>query len=184
MFRRRNRHRECDVAIRTATPADLEAIARLHIASWNTAYRGLVPQDYLDGQKLAERVHLFAQRMASDESLFIVDERDGVVRGFCTCGPTRDPDLDPQSVWTIRNLHAAPEMKGRGVGAGLFDAAVAAARKAGAREMTLWVIVGNVPARAFYERKGMRADGPAIMREMTGGTVVVPELRYRLTLSS
>ena len=34
--------------MRLAMSADAAAIARLHVASWQTAYRGALPDDYLD----------------------------------------------------------------------------------------------------------------------------------------
>lgn len=37
-----------DVKIRLAQPGDEPSIAKVHIQSWQEAYKGLVPQDYLD----------------------------------------------------------------------------------------------------------------------------------------
>ena len=34
--------------IRTATPEDARAIAEVHVASWRAAYRGVLPDTYLD----------------------------------------------------------------------------------------------------------------------------------------
>ncbi|GGT26686.1 GNAT family N-acetyltransferase [Nonomuraea spiralis] len=41
--------------IRQATSADAGAIAEVHVRSWQAAYRGLVPQDHLDGMNAAAR---------------------------------------------------------------------------------------------------------------------------------
>ena len=37
------------VTIRPARPEDSEAIGRVHIAAWQAAYRGLMPDEFLDG---------------------------------------------------------------------------------------------------------------------------------------
>src|SRR5882724_2870865 len=38
---------EQDMQIREATMADVAAIARVHVESWRTTYKGLLPDDYL-----------------------------------------------------------------------------------------------------------------------------------------
>jgi len=35
--------------IHLATPDDALPLARLHVAAWRAAYRGLVPDEFLDG---------------------------------------------------------------------------------------------------------------------------------------
>ena len=42
--------------IRRARPEDAEAVARVHVAGWRHAYRGLLPDDYLDGLDWRDRV--------------------------------------------------------------------------------------------------------------------------------
>ena len=41
-------------SIRLATMADVEALAVLHVRAWQSAYRGLLPDDLLDGISLEE----------------------------------------------------------------------------------------------------------------------------------
>jgi hypothetical protein len=43
------------VKIRAAAPADTEAIGRVHVETWRSAYRGLVSDAYLAGLSPAER---------------------------------------------------------------------------------------------------------------------------------
>ncbi|MHB1536011.1 MAG: hypothetical protein ACYC1D_15655 [Acidimicrobiales bacterium] len=38
-----------------ALPGDEDAVAAVHVWSWQTAYRGLVPSEYLDSLNPAER---------------------------------------------------------------------------------------------------------------------------------
>jgi hypothetical protein len=38
--------------IRATTPQDAEAVERLRIAGWQTAYRGIIPDAYLDSLPL------------------------------------------------------------------------------------------------------------------------------------
>ncbi len=44
-----------DVIVRDATSADAPAIARIHIDSWRSTYRGIVPHEYLAELSYRER---------------------------------------------------------------------------------------------------------------------------------
>jgi len=41
--------------LRPAEPRDALEVARVHIGTWQAAYRGLVPDEYLDSLKIEER---------------------------------------------------------------------------------------------------------------------------------
>ena len=58
--------------IRDATPADIPAIARIHVDSWRTTYRGLMPDDLLAGLSYERRERQWAQAIT----------RSGEGRGF------------------------------------------------------------------------------------------------------
>lgn len=60
---------------------------------------------------------------------------------------------DPATLYIAR-LAAAPERRGRGVGAALLDAAVRRAAARGCRSLELHVAATNVRGRAFYAREG------------------------------
>jgi GNAT superfamily N-acetyltransferase len=170
------------IAHRVATRADAERIAMLHLASWRVAYRGLVPDLYLDSLTLEEQTGTWRPKLESRDTTVLLAEDDGTLAGFCAVGPSGDEDAD-SSVWLIANLHVAPERRGQGIGGPLFDAAVDIARDSGARTLTLWVIDGNWPARRFYEKKGMRPDGARRVRPHPPG-VDVTLLRYRCHMRS
>jgi GNAT superfamily N-acetyltransferase len=66
---------------------------------------------------------------------------------------TRPGSRDLVSMWV------SPAVRGRGVAAQLIDAVAGWARADGARELHLWVVVGNAGARAAYDRAGFVATG-------------------------
>jgi hypothetical protein len=74
--------------IRLAAEADAEAIARLHAASWRTAYRGALSDAYLDGPIEAERIEVWRQRFESpSENQFVAvaesrEQLDGFVCAY------------------------------------------------------------------------------------------------------
>ncbi len=168
---------------RRATPADAAAIAVLHTASWRSAYRGLLPDDFLESQGLAERTANWESMLADPEAIVLLAEDASRLLGFCACGPTRDHDGDPTQEWEIHNLHVDPDRRGSGIGGRLFDAAADLGRKRLARELTLWVVDQNAPARRFYERKGMQPDGASQLHQVGPGAAL-SEVRYRASFAT
>lgn len=78
--------------ISAATPSDAAAVAKVHIRSGQVGYRGLLPQQYLDSLHLEDRVTRYS--FGSADPLLpstLVSEEDGVIHGFVTTGPSRDP---------------------------------------------------------------------------------------------
>jgi hypothetical protein len=73
--------------VRKAGVGDAIAIAVVHVLSWQAAYEGLVPQDYLDGLDLARRRELWDTVLAEDawpRSGVLVAENEDRVTGSPT----------------------------------------------------------------------------------------------------
>jgi RimJ/RimL family protein N-acetyltransferase len=167
------------VQIRDAVEADAEAIARVHVASWQAAYRGMLPDGYLDGLEPGDRRPFWEERLAAPpaRSAVLVAEDGGSLVGFTTL--LSHPDLGPS--WALLpHLYLHPDAWGRGVGPALLDAVLDRARALGFAHVELWVLVDNVRARQVYEREGWVSDGTQKSEEVWG--VELPEVRYRLEL--
>lgn len=158
-----------------ATRDDARAIAALHTESWRSAYRGLVPDDYLAGPIVEDRRTFWETRMASaDDGRFVLKAiEDNDLVGFTCVVRDADPAWGP----LVDNLHVRPERRGRGIGAALLAAARRwSASAAPGRPMHLWVIEGNLAARRFYDREHGRVVERRDVR-LTAG-IVTPALRY------
>ena len=166
-----------DIACRPAGPADLNDIATIRIRSWQDAYRGTVPQDYLDSLDVAAEVARIETRPIEGHH---VAETNGKVVGWLSVGPYR-PDEDEQlpgpSCGEVRAFYVLPEFSGRGVGRALMTYALGELRRLGLSPVLLWVLVANKRARRFYERAGFHSDGMVVDFEVGGATL--PEMRYR-----
>jgi len=172
--------------VRPATPSDAAGIAAVHVASWQRAYSGLLPQDFLDGLSVEARTNtwhqVLSQPPAPGVASTLVAELDGRIIGFASVGPSRDDDAEPgtQELWGIY-LH--PDCWGAGHGHALHAHALAALRanaSSADTEATLWVLDGNKRACRFYERHGWRPDGAK--KTDWRGEVRLDEIRYRCTL--
>lgn len=169
--------------VRPASVEDARAIARIHVESWQAAYRGLIPDRVLDGLDVATRTRQWRQWLAEERVEVLVGETaDGEVVGFCTLVASRDRDDDPAAVLSIPTLYIAPDRWRRGWGRALLRRVIEGARRRGCSELTLWVLEGNVRARRFYERLGLVADGACREDASLTGTPLA-EVRYRIALS-
>ena len=166
--------------IREMTLADCERVSEIRIRGWQHAYRGLMPQPYLDGLSVtadAERRRTwFAEGNGSVVNL--VAELDGTVVGWAAHGPYRDGETRTGDA-ELYAIYVDPDAWSTGAGRALM----AVAEEALASEYTaalLWVLEDNPRARGFYERAGFRPDGAEEPFEVDG--VPVPEVRYVKTL--
>ena len=170
-----------DLLVRWAGPADAQAIAEIHVLAWQTAYRGLLPDELLDAMTAANRLPRWQQWLAEPAPRTRVAEQDGQVLGWLTTGPQRDRDLDPATVAEIYALYVHPAAWGHGCGSALMASVLADLAARGYAETNLWVLHNNARAIRFYEQQGFRADGAA--KSETGAYgAVFDEIRYRRAL--
>src|SRR5687767_5447805 len=81
------------VTVRPARLADAPAMGRVHVRAWQAAYRGQMPEAYLDGLRAEDRTAHWAGALRRDDlrGTILVAERDGEVIGFAVVGPAREP---------------------------------------------------------------------------------------------
>ena len=148
-----------EMRIRRATSDDAESLAKVHIDSWRSAYRGLVPHSYLDGLDYAKRGQYFRKALAARSEETYLAEQEGEILGFLTVGRCRDADVDREATGEIFGIYLAPQHWRKGLGSSLCRFAEETLRSRGFRRATLWVFEANDRARRFYEAMGFRADG-------------------------
>lgn len=141
------------LTIRPIGADDADLVASLHTASWRTAYRGILSDDYLDQHAAAERQRHWTQRLAAprDEETGRIACLDGRPVAFLYL----IADQDPARGTLIDNLHVAPHVRGAGLGHRLLaEAAQVVDARGWPPGLHLWVFEANAGARRFYERHG------------------------------
>ncbi len=149
------------MAVREATVDDVPAIARVHVDIWRATYRGIVPDDFLDGLTYEGRERQWTAAL----------------------GPERGGDPDYRGELYALYIDAAAQ--GRGLGRQLVRAVAGRLADEGMTSLLLWVLAEN-PARGFYERLGGRevrtqpiAIGGATLEEVAYGWLDTGVLRGR-----
>jgi GNAT superfamily N-acetyltransferase len=157
------------------------AVARVHVRSWQAAYRGLLPDDYLEQLHPEDRARAYdfaSLDPLKPRTIVAVDEE--LIHGFATTAPSRDPDLANHG--ELCALYVDPERCGRGIGQALVSASRAYLFELGFRHAFLWVLRGNVRAERFYQIDRWAADGAR--RTDTVWGVTVDEVRYQRGLEA
>jgi GNAT superfamily N-acetyltransferase len=166
--------------IRAARVADAAQIAVVHVRSWQGAYRGLMPQAYLDGLDPAQRFGRWERSLAevdAGRTGVLVADADGDLLGFASYSPSRDSDADPGRVGEIGAIYLLPGAWGKGIGRRLMEATLFCLATADFVQVTLWVLDSNVRGRRFYESGGWSADGGQKLDESRGFPIT--QVRYR-----
>jgi ribosomal protein S18 acetylase RimI-like enzyme len=166
------------VTIRPATAQDAPAIGRISVRVWQSAYRGQMPDEYLDGLRWEDRAGNWHRMLSQpgDRTSMLVIEQEHTIIGFASIGPADEPE----GAGELYIINIEPDSWGTGAGRALLNAAQHELVQLGYTEAILWVLPTNTRARKFYEATGWTADGSERTAEVMG--VVVPELRYRRRL--
>jgi ribosomal protein S18 acetylase RimI-like enzyme len=169
--------------IRAATVSDAPAIARVHVASWLSTYRGLLPDDFLESLSETNYTERWTRVITEGTSRVVVAEDGADLVGFASGGRERAGERGFEGeIYAIYVLDAAQR---RGYGRELVRAMVQGLRELGLGDMIIWVLRDNRPARDFYERLGglyIRAQpitiGSATLEEVSYGWRRLDDVRY------
>ncbi len=162
-----------NIVIRQATLDDAPGIARVHVASWQTTYAGLLPQAYIEARSYERRRALWQRNLGGQHRglIYIAAEEVDVI-GFAAAGPARDDIL--RCAGEVYALYLLAERQRQGIGRRLFDTVRVALQKKGYPTMMLWVLAEN-PACHFYESQGGR---PITARSEDFGGKTLKEIAY------
>ncbi|TRO61026.1 GNAT family N-acetyltransferase [Streptomyces sp. IB201691-2A2] len=161
--------------------ADCPRVAEIRVRGWQTAYKGMMPQAYLDGLDPAQDLGRLRARFeqAREGVVNLVAEWDGDIVGWACHGPYREGEVRTTDA-ELYAIYVDPDRLARGVGRALLRESTARCTAAGHGRMLLWVLQENASARRFYEQAGFAPDGVEEPFEVDG--VEVPELRYARVL--
>lgn len=148
-----------EAVIRPADVGDADQLGDAHVAAWQVAYRGLIPQEQLDRLDPAVQAdrHRSTLEAGDTDSQTLVAQIDDRVAGFTAFGRPREETPDRWGELRAINLH--PDFWRRGIGTRLFAAAVDGLIHLGYRYGYLWVLNGNDRAVCFYRGRGWPPDG-------------------------
>ncbi len=166
--------------VRPAVSADGPAIAAVKWRAFGSCYRGVLPDELLDGRVIVPPVAFWVGRASvppSERHVLLVLGRPGHVLGYCDAGPCRDPDVDQSVTGEVYELYLDPTALRSGGGRRLLDRAVGHMLATSSTDLRLWVLRANDAGRAFYQASGWAPDGATRIEDL--GLATFEEMRYR-----
>lgn len=150
--------------IRSATLADVNALAELHATCFAEAYTGVLSEQFLAANSVATFRDEWASYLSAGDAVstlrgskvFVAVDRDpesgvSALVGFARSAPAVDPDA-PREV-KLDSLYTRASTWGTGLGSRLLDGVL------GETPAYLWIVTANARAARFYEKHGFAFDG-------------------------
>ena len=157
--------------VRQARLADADALGHVHVRAWQEAYRGIMPDDFLDALDPAQRATMWRDRLRDPEVgvEVLVAIEGGALVGFAVIGPLRGGSAG--SVGELQAINLAPATWRRGIGSRLLAASQDRLAELGYDRGLLWVAENNERARRFYEQHGWTPTDERRSEEILGITL-------------
>ena len=158
------------------TIEDSDAIAAVHVRSWQSAYAHIFPASFLREMSIADRATRWKMVLNANESKTLVTRSEsGQIIAFANFGRCRDSEAATTQgeIWA---LYASPDVWDQGVGRELLKQALFQLKELGFTSVSLWILSKNQRGIRFYKAAGFtEIEGSAKTFEL-GGTLV-EELR-------
>ncbi|MDD4125466.1 MAG: GNAT family N-acetyltransferase [Eubacteriales bacterium] len=151
----------------------VDDVSRVYAESWKSAYKSIIPQDYLDKLDDCRWSGFIANELSN---LWVASDGERIV-GTSTYAPARDKKY---SGWgEIISIYLLPQHSRHGIGTKLLKASMDSLFLMKFNKIYLWVLEDNYPARDFYEKNGFyHNDHSGDTREITIGGKRLNEIRY------
>ncbi len=139
---------------------DAFTMGKIHSRSWQTAYKGIVPDEIVAAFTADKQAERFARAIAARREeyyLFTVDGRPAGVASLCRS----HEDDEPDHVGEIYSIYFHPDFWGTPATQAGLEFCIKRLKFLGYSHLTIWVLCDNIRARRFYEKNGFVRDGRA-----------------------
>ncbi len=140
--------------IRQAVSGDAPGIAKVHVDSWRTTYKGIIPDRFLLNLSYEQRTELWDRNIAAADNFVVVAENEeGEIVGFAD-GSKKATNSVPNS-GDLTSIYMLEAYQGKGLGKKLLEPLFEHFRRQGYRKVFVEVLEAN-KTRYFYEYYGAR----------------------------
>ena len=131
----------------------------MHVRSWQAAYRGQVPDSYLEGLSVEERELVWTEILKDQMRGVLVAEDEARIVGFSSFGPVRGEGEDRLLTGEIYSIYVLEKFWNLGIGRALMESSLTALEGDGFGSVKVWVLETNQRAISFYKKFGFKTDG-------------------------
>ena len=137
-----------EITIRQAEKEDIRQIAEILVEDWQTAYRGIMDDAFLDSMSADQRYEIEVKRYQK----FIVAADGDEILGYAWLEASDEEPADCEVI----ALYVRYAKRNRGIGKLLMRHAFDHFRETGKKKMIIWCLKENAESRKFYEKIGGR----------------------------
>ena len=142
--------------IRAAVSEDAFGIAKVHVDSWKSTYKKLIPNEYLERLSYEQREKLWLANMLENE-VFVAENDQKEIIGFSTGGKKRSGKYTGYE-GELYAIYILKEYQGIGLGRRLIQPIIQQFMQEDLTGMIVQVLEGN-GATKFYEVLGAEIIG-------------------------
>lgn len=131
---------------------DAEGIAKVHVDSWKSTYKEIIPSEYLNNLSYDKRTKLWEMNIGEKENFVIVAvDTDGEVIGFADAW-NRDRNTEGNTI-DLTSIYLLESYQGKGIGKKLLKELFSYFKEAGYEKVFVDVLEDN-RTKLFYEYYG------------------------------
>jgi GNAT superfamily N-acetyltransferase len=161
--------------VRPATPSDVPSIARLHVDSWRSLYREVLPDPVLDNLSYADRERQWMRLIAGGDTgpfVYVADHpRDRVVG---LMAGTTEPSSNPAYPGEVYVVYVDERYAESDIGRDMMQLAARMMSENGLPGMLAWAIAGS-PIEEFY--RSLHGQ-PVSTRNRSYGDATIEEIAF------
>lgn len=140
-----------EMLIRKAQLEDAAGIAKVHVDSWRTTYKGIVPDSFLESLSYEKREQIWRSGIEAN-GVYIAEDESGRIVGFASGGAERTGKYEAY-IGELYAIYLLEGQQGNGVGRKLVRSVVDDLKEKKLNSMLIWALEEN-PACRFYEKLG------------------------------
>lgn len=144
--------------IRKAVDTDASAIATINIKTWQSAYKGIIPQVHLDSLSIDDAIPRWALKISNmkenKKEIFVAETSNlngKKVVGFSMGGPSHFEDFKIDG--DLHAIYVLPKYWKQGIGTLLFNSVIKFFLNMKFKTMIIWALKDN-SACNFYKKLG------------------------------
>jgi len=161
--------------VRLATPEDAEVVANIRVITYQTSYRGYLPDNFLDSLKIDENVTQMTEEYLKDGLMYLATDKDKPVAYAHITDRGND-------IFEIDALYCHPDYQRKDAGRLLVNTLCQMKRGQGFKHCTISTLKDG-PSIAFYEKMGFKKlDVPNGKWEMCGWDFSYPTVKMQKEL--
>lgn len=139
--------------VRKAVLTDASGVAKVHVDSWRTTYKGIIPDEYLTNLTYEGREQIWENNIPKGNVFVAENEKEKII-GFSTGGKERSGEYQGFK-GELYAIYILKEYQGQGIGRLLVKPIMEELEKSGIHSMLVLVLEDN-QSRLFYESLGAK----------------------------